>query len=74
MPIKNVLDFVTYKERLKHAEDSMMLAYYDYLDNTGNSDAREFWRDFEKARGEWQAIRDEVKEDESTENKDDSMD
>ena len=71
MTIKTVLDFVTYKERLEHAAASMMLAYLDYKDNNGSEDAGEFWRDFDRKRNEYQAIRDEVKTEEELESKDD---
>jgi hypothetical protein len=74
MAIKDVVDFVTYKERLDNAEASMMLAYLDYKDNNGSEDAGEFWRDFEKKREEWREIRDEVKTEEELENKDASED
>lgn len=65
MSINNVLDFVTYKERLRDAEAAMVLANYDYGDNSGSADADWFWQEFEKRRDEYRAIRDEVKEDDS---------
>jgi hypothetical protein len=63
MSIDNVVDFITYKERLKDAEAAMVLANYDYEDNAGSNDAEWFWQNFEEKRNAYRAVRDEVKED-----------
>lgn len=63
MAIDNVLDFVTYKERLKEAESNMILMYHDYQDNAGSNNSDWFWRRFEDARNTYRKVRDEVKDD-----------
>jgi hypothetical protein len=61
--VQDVLDFVTYKERLKYAEASMMLAYMDFTENNGSDDRDWYWQNFETKRNEYRAIRDEVPQD-----------
>jgi len=68
MTIKTVLDFVTYKERLENAAASMTLAYYDYMDNNGSSDADWFWNDFQTKRKAYKELLDEVKTEEELKN------
>lgn len=52
-----VLDFVTSKEKLKDAEGNMVLAYYDYQDNSGSEDRDHFWRDFEEKRNIYRRLK-----------------
>ena len=58
----DVLRFVTHEERLKEAEGKMVLAYYDYMDNTGSSESDWFWQDFQEKRLAYKAVKDEFPE------------
>ena len=62
----DVLKFVTYKERLEEAEGKMVLAYFDYKENTGSDDVDWFWNDFQDKRKAYVAIKDEVPQDEQS--------
>ena len=61
---QDVLDFVTYKERLKKAEFEMWFANLNYEENSGSSEwGPHYWHKFEEARNHYRKVRDEVKED-----------
>jgi hypothetical protein len=62
---QDVLDFVTYKERLKAAEFEMVFANLNYEENSGSSEwGPHYWQKFEEARNHYRAVRDEVPQDE----------